>query len=106
MCLYAAQLVVPRTRTKRCRTYRDRNHNIRVSLERLHYLAALEVPEEYLVVLTAGDDPLATRDAEARGDAELLVRVADVRFKAAGGLVVPEADRAVVRGGEDVFGVG
>lgn len=76
-----------------------------MAFERLDDLAALEVPQVDLVVLRAGDDPLAARNGEAGGDAELLVCVPDVRLEAARRLVVPKPDRAVMRGGEDVLGV-
>jgi hypothetical protein len=87
-------------------TNRNSDHDVRVPLEHLHDLARLEVPDVRLVVLAPRDDPLAARDAEARGDAVLCVGVPGVGLEAARGLVVPEADGAVVRGGEDVFRVG
>jgi hypothetical protein len=75
----------------------------RVTFEYLDDLAGLEIPNVGLVIFAAGDDPLAARDAEACGDAVFCVGVPSVGFQTARGLVVPQADRTVVRGGEDVF---
>jgi len=55
------------------------------------------------MVFTSSDDPLSTRDTEARGDTVFAVDVSDVGLEAPRGLVVPETDCAVVRRGEDVL---
>lgn len=65
------------------------NHNIGVALKRLDDLSALEVPQVDLVILAAGDYPLASSNTEARGDAIFLISVPDVGLQAAGCLVVP-----------------
>jgi hypothetical protein len=60
-----------------------------MALKHLHDIPILQIPHIHTVVLAAGDDPLAARDAEARGDAVLGVGVPRVRLEAARGLVVP-----------------
>jgi len=74
-----------------------------VSFKDLDNFPGLQVPDVDLVVLAARDDPFPARDAEACGDAVLRVHVADVRLEASRGVIIPQADGAVVCGGEDVF---
>lgn len=50
------------------------------------------------MILTARNDVLSSRHAETRIDAVLCVLMANVGLQAAGGLVVPKPDRAVVCG--------
>jgi hypothetical protein len=58
------------------------------------------------MIFTPGNNPFSTRHTEARGNAVLIVDVADVGLETTRGLVVPETDGAVVGCGEDVFRVG
>lgn len=71
------------------RAHRNSNNDVRMSLKRLHYLAALKIPEVHLVVFATGDDPFAASDAEARCDTKLLIRMSDVCLETAGSLIVP-----------------
>lgn len=87
-------------------TYRTSHYDVGMSFEDLDDFARLQVPQVDLVVLAARDDPLPAGDAEARRDAEFLVDVACVRLQAAGGVVVPQPDSAVVGRGKDVLRVG
>ena len=105
VCIYPRISVADNVYAHKATTHRNGDDDVGVALKCLHDLPALEVPQVHLVVLAAGDDPLAARHAEARRDAVLLVRVPDVRLETARRLPVPQPDRAVVRGGEDVFGV-
>ena len=74
-----------------------------MSLEDLNDFSTLQVPEIHFVIFAARNDPLAARNAKTRGNAEFRVGVACVRLQAAGGVVIPQTDGAVVGGGEDVL---
>ena len=74
-----------------------------MTIKNLNYFSALQVPEIDFMVFAARNDPFAARDAETRGDAIFRVGVACVGLEAAGGVVVPQSNGAVVGGGEDVF---
>ena len=69
-----------------------------VSLEYLHDLSALQIPEVDLVVFAAGYDPLSARDTKARCDAVLLISVTHVRLQTSRCLVVPKPYSAIMRG--------
>ena len=76
-----------------------------VSFEYLHDLSALQVPEIDFVIFAAGHDPLAACDAEASGNAVLLVPMTHVGLQASRCLVIPQTDCTIVRSREDVLGV-
>lgn len=66
----------------------------------------LQVPDIHLVVFTTGHDPFSARDTETGCDAILFVFVAHVRFQTARSVIIPEADRTIVRGRQDIFRIG
>lgn len=74
-------------------------------LEHLDDLLALQVPDVHLVVLGPRDDPLAARHGERGKDAVLFVLVAGVRFEALASVVVPQAQRVVEGGSENILAV-
>lgn len=78
---------------------------IRVALQRLHDLFALQVPDVHHVVLTARHDPLATGDGEVGKDAVLLVPMAGVRLQALALRIVPQLERVVERCRQNVLAV-
>ena len=84
-------------------THRHRHYYIRMPLQHLHDLPCLQIPQIHPIILAPRNDPLPARHTKARRDAVLVVLVAGVRLEASRGLVVPQADRVVVRGGEDVL---
>jgi hypothetical protein len=80
-------------------------HHVTVAGEGLHDLFCLKVPEVYEVVLRAAHDPLAAGDGEVGEDAVLLVLVARVGLQALALTVVPELERVVESGGQDVLAI-
>jgi hypothetical protein len=74
-----------------------------MTIENLDYFPTLQVPEIDFIVFAARNDPFSTCDAKTRCNAIFRVGMARVGLEAAGGVVVPQSDGAVVRGGEDVF---
>ncbi len=77
-----------------------------MSGELLNDLLSLQIPNVHHVVLRAADDPLASGDGEVGKDAVLLVLVARVRLERLALGVVPQFERGVESGGEDVLAVG
>ena len=77
-----------------------------VSFQNLHHFATLKIPDVYFVILATRYDPLPPRDRETCAYAISLAFVADVGLQASRGVVVPEADSAVMCGGENVLGIG
>ena len=77
-----------------------------VSFQNLHHFATLKIPDVYFVILATRYDPLPPRDRETCAYAISLAFVADVGLQASRGVVVPEADSAVMCGGENVLRVG
>jgi hypothetical protein len=73
----------------------DGQDDVRVTLQALHDLLGLQIPDVYHVVLAAADDPLAVRDGEGGKDAVLLVLVPLIGLQAFAGGAVPELERAV-----------
>lgn len=78
-------------------------HRVRVSLQSLHDLLALQIPNVHHLVLAARHDPLAARHREIRKDAILFVPVPRVRLQALALRVVPQLQRVVQRRSQDVF---
>jgi len=76
-----------------------------MAFQNLNNLPTLQIPQIDLPVLTARNYPFPTRHAETSDDAVFGVLVTRVSFEATRGLVVPQSDRVVVCGGENVFGV-
>lgn len=66
----------------------------------------LQVPDVHFVVFATGHDPFSASDTEAGCDAVLFVFVAHVCFQTPGTVVIPEADRTIVRGRQDIFRIG
>lgn len=77
-----------------------------MGLQRLCDFTTLQVPDIHLVVFTTRHDPFSARDTETGCDAVLFVFVAHVRFQTSRSVVIPEADRTVVRGRQDIFRIG
>jgi hypothetical protein len=74
-----------------------------MTFEDLHDFPALQVPQVDLAVFAARNDPFATGDAEAGGDAVLCVLMTHVRLQAARRLEIPQSYGAVVSRGEYVL---
>ncbi len=89
-CVYAS-IVVRRSSatTQRGGAHRYSDDDIRVPLQCLHDLAALQIPEIHLVVFTTGDNPLAAGDTEACSDAVPHICMSHVGLQTSGRLVVP-----------------
>lgn len=80
-------------------------HCVRVSLQSLDNLLALQIPDVHHLVLTARHDPLATGHREVRKDAVLLVPVSRVRLQALALRVVPQLERVVQCRRQDVLSI-
>lgn len=70
-------------------------HRVRVSLQSLYNLLALQIPNVHHLVLAARHDPLPASDREIRKDAILFVPVARVRLQALALGVVPQLQGVV-----------
>ena len=81
------------------------NH-VRVTLELLHDLLGLQIPDIHLVVFAAAHDPLAARDGKVGEDTVFLVFVPLIRLQTFALGVVPQLESVVQRGGQDVLAVG
>lgn len=77
-----------------------------MTLELLNDLLRLQVPDVYQVVFGPRHDPLATGDGKVGKDAVLFVLVSCVGLKTLAFGVVPQLERIVQRGCQDVLAVG
>lgn len=76
-----------------------------VTLQYLHDLTRLQVPNVRFMILASCNDPFPTRYAKACRDAVFAVNMASVRFQTSSRLIIPKTDRVVMSCGEDVFGI-
>jgi hypothetical protein len=74
-----------------------------MTLQNLHDLTRLQIPNIRFVILTSRHDPFSAGNAKACRDAILGVDMADVRFQTSSGLIIPQTDSIVVGRREDVL---
>ena len=74
-----------------------------MSLEDLHDLSCLQIPNVGFMVFTSSYYPLATCNTEASGNTIFSVYMPLVYFQAASCLIVPQTNGTVMCCGEDVF---
>jgi len=88
------------------RVARAAKDDVRVAFERLYDLLGLQVPYVYQMILASADDPLATGDREVCEYTVLIVLVTRICLQAFAFTVVPQFERVVECGSEDILSVG
>ena len=78
----------------RSRTNMSKKRHTFVSFEGLDNFLGLQVPDDYLVVLRATDDPFASSDREIGKDAVLLVLTSHIRLETLALVEIPQFQRA------------